>query len=63
MSTSTTDTALAPFGWYPDPAGSAMLRWWDGSSWTDKLEMPRPEVQPAYGYSTRELRSSSRHSY
>lgn len=43
---------LPPFGWYPDPAGSGMLRWWDGTAWTDKLERPRPEVQPAFGYSS-----------
>ncbi|MHB1171567.1 MAG: DUF2510 domain-containing protein [Lacisediminihabitans sp.] len=48
-------TALAPFGWYPDPADSPMLRWWDGSSWTERLEYPRPEIQPAAGYSTRTL--------
>ncbi len=45
-------TRLAPFGWYPDPAGSESLRWWDGSQWTEHLETPRPEVQPAAGYST-----------
>jgi hypothetical protein len=59
MSTLTdTRTELPPFGWYPDPAGSAMLRWWDGSSWTDKLERPRPEVQPAFGYSSSRLLAS-----
>jgi hypothetical protein len=46
---------LAPFGWYPDPAGSGMLRWWDGSVWTDHLEYPRPEIQTAAGYSTSSL--------
>jgi hypothetical protein len=41
------ETDLAPFGWYPDPANSGMLRWWNGRAWTDHLEYPRPEVQPA----------------
>jgi hypothetical protein len=38
---------LPPFGWYPDPTGLPMLRWWTGSAWTDQLEAPRPEIQPA----------------
>lgn len=43
---------LPPFGWYPDPTGLPMLRWWTGVEWTEQLEAPRPELQPAAGYST-----------
>lgn len=31
-------------GWYPDPAGTAQLRWWDGYSWTDHY-LPDDTVQ------------------
>lgn len=41
--------AQPPFGWYPDPAGSDLLRWWNGSAWTERLEQRRPEVQSAVG--------------
>jgi hypothetical protein len=42
-------------GWYPDPAGTAQLRFWDGQSWTNST-MPIPQApqsapQPAYSSS------------
>ena len=24
-------------GWYPDPAGTGLARFWDGIGWTDRL--------------------------
>jgi hypothetical protein len=35
----------SPAGWYPDPAGSGGLRWWDGVTWSDQVQPPVP--QPA----------------
>jgi hypothetical protein len=29
---------MPPAGWYPDPAGGAARRFWDGAAWTDSLE-------------------------
>jgi len=41
-----------PAAWYPDPAGGAALRWWDGTAWTDYLKAPEPEPEAfAPGYS------------
>jgi hypothetical protein len=38
-----------PAGWYPDPGGSADLRWWNGTQWTSQLNaIPvAPIVQPS----------------
>lgn len=35
-------TAGWPPGWYPDPAGSGWVRWWDGQAWSRHLQPPGP---------------------
>ena len=45
MSNSSTPTAAA--GWYPDPAGSARSRWWDGTQWTEHYYDPATGVPVA----------------
>jgi uncharacterized protein YxjI len=35
-----------PPGWYPDPAGSAGTRWWDGQGWTEHVQQAAPPPPP-----------------
>ncbi|HEY6531962.1 MAG TPA: AIM24 family protein [Acidimicrobiales bacterium] len=35
-----------PADWYPDPSDSSLLRYWDGSAWTEHTA-PAPVAQPA----------------
>jgi uncharacterized protein YxjI len=38
-----------PPGWYPDPAGRAGTRWWDGQGWTEHAQQAAPPPPPAPG--------------
>ncbi|MBK4346017.1 DUF2510 domain-containing protein [Lacisediminihabitans changchengi] len=39
--------SAAPAGWYRDPIGLPQVRWWNGMSWTNRIEEIRPEIQLA----------------
>lgn len=40
-----------PAGWYSDPDGASLLRWWDGERWTEHVSASEPpsEGQPPAG--------------
>lgn len=33
-----------PAGWYEDPLHPEMTRWWDGTQWTEKVQIHQPGV-------------------
>ena len=30
-------------GWYPEASGSQVLRWWDGTQWTQQTQAAQPK--------------------
>lgn len=50
-----------PAGWYPDPAGGAGKRWWDGSTWTQNTQEPETTPSaPTFGnYVPADLRATT----
>lgn len=45
-------------GWYPDPAGEAALRWWDGGRWTEGTHDGAAQPAPATAPAARAVRAS-----
>jgi hypothetical protein len=41
--------AATPAGWYPDPAGSSGLRYWDGDGWSEHLADAPPSAPVVHG--------------
>jgi hypothetical protein len=39
-------STTVPAGWYPDPQGPPLQRWWDGAVWTQHTNDPRPVASP-----------------
>src|SRR6478735_1410928 len=45
MTVPTNSSAPGP-GWYPDPAGSGRLQWWNGTAWTGQFSAPHFQALP-----------------
>lgn len=44
MSTPVTAASGSPAGWYADPSGLPVLRWWDGVAWTPQTHQGAPQA-------------------
>lgn len=44
--------APLPPAWYPDPQGSGLLRWWNGSAWTPHTNYPAARGQAMLSFTT-----------
>jgi hypothetical protein len=44
-----TGSGWAPAQWYPDPAGSGRLRWWNGHAWTEHYAPAQPVAYGQHG--------------
>lgn len=36
------NNAVSPAGWYADPEADSMLRWWNGTAWTEDRQAAQP---------------------
>ena len=50
MSVTPLRQAVSNAGWYPDPADTSELRFWDGQNWTDWHVPVGENPEPRYGY-------------
>jgi hypothetical protein len=46
MTTSAAPVSNVAAGWYVDPSGAPIQRWWDGRAWTDATQPNVPQQSP-----------------